>query len=498
MRKGRQPFTVTIEDIEQRGYGVARHEGKVIFVEDALPGETVEVHQTKNKGSYAFARPMRLVVPSSDRVEPFCRHFGSCGGCKWQYLPYEKQLGYKEYFVRTALERIGGVADPPVRTILGAPRDRLYRNKLEFSFSPTRWLEEDEIAAAGEVADRRALGFHVRGWFDRVLDIEECWLQAEPSNRIRNVVRSLAAERSLSFHNPRSHVGLLRGLIVRTSLTGEVMVTLVAAPDDPYDGEGDEAPGDLAEALAMMEGVRLQIPEISSLNYIVSDRKNDSLTGLDAHAISGRPSISERCGHLMLRIDAVSFYQTNSEQAERLYSLVEELADLRGDEELLDLYSGAGSIGLYLARRVARVVGIETVPQAVARARENARANGITNARFQVGEVEKLLPGLLGGESGSDVLGGDSIPAGGVGVTRRVVVVDPPRSGLHPSAVKLLSRSVPGPIIYVSCNPATQARDIAMLSESYELQLVCPVDMFPQTHHIESVALLVPRVRRAL
>jgi 23S rRNA (uracil1939-C5)-methyltransferase len=470
MSRIKSPFVAKIEDIEQRGYGVARHEGRVIFVEETLPGEVVEAQVIKKKRSYAFAKPLRLIESSPDRVEPFCRHFDSCGGCKWQFLPYTKQLEYKQYFVKTALERIGGVVDPPINTILGAPDDRLYRNKLEFSFSPTRWLEESEVASGASVGDRRALGFHVRGWFDRVLDIQECWLQADPSNAIRNRVREMALEKNLSFHDPRNHEGLLRGLVIRTSLTGEVMVSLVVYEERP-------------EVFEFLSAIKDAFPELTSLNYIVNHRMNDSLIGLTAHPFAGADHITEVCGHLKLRIDAMSFYQTNSRQAENLCAVVERMARLTGEEEVWDLYSGAGSIGLYLARRAHSVLGIESIEVAVVRARDNAEANGIGNARFEVGEVEKRLPEL------------SSVGApGGTAPRPRVIILDPPRGGLHPAAATLLAETVPGPIVYVSCNPATQARDIEIMSESYELEEIQPVDMFPQTHHIESVARLIPRL----
>ena len=480
MSRKMAPFTVKIDDIEQRGHGVGRYDGRVVFVEDALPGEIVEVQVTKKKRTYLFAKPLRYIETSGDRIEPFCRHFDSCGGCKWQYLPYAKQLEYKQYFVQTALQRIGKLEDAPVNTILGAPSDRLYRNKLEFSFSPTRWLEESEVASGEDLGDRRALGFHVRGWFDRVLDIEECWLQEEPSNRIRNRVRELALERDLSFHDPRIHEGLLRGLIIRMSQTGEGMVSLVVHEDT-------------AEVTELLAAIHREFPDIRSLNYIINERKNDSLVGLEAHHFAGEDHITETCGHLRLRIDPMSFYQTNSRQAERLYALVEEMARLTGEEEVWDLYSGAGSIGLYLARKARRVLGIESVEPAVIRARENAQLNGIGHATFEVGEVEKRLPELLA-EAGAAGPGGAAAAAGAPGrPAPRVIILDPPRGGLHPSAAKLLAETVPGPIVYVSCNPATQARDIDLMSESYEVEMVQPVDMFPQTHHIESVARLVPR-----
>ncbi|MFP4431170.1 MAG: 23S rRNA (uracil(1939)-C(5))-methyltransferase RlmD [Spirochaetaceae bacterium] len=483
MSRIKSPFVAKIEDIEQRGYGIARHEGRVIFVEETLPGEVVEAQVIKKKRSYAFAKPLRLLESSPHRVEPFCRHFDSCGGCKWQFLPYPKQLEYKQYFVKTALERIGGIVDPPIGTILGAPTDRLYRNKLEFSFSPSRWLEESEVASGESVGDRRALGFHVRGWFDRVLDIEECWLQEEPSNAIRNRVREMALERDLSFHDPRNHEGLLRSLVIRTSQTGETMVSLVVYEERP-------------EVFALLSAVKEAFPEITSLNYIVNRRMNDSLVGLTAHPFAGADHITEVCGHLKLRIDAMSFYQTNSRQAEVLYDAVERMARLTGEEEVWDLYSGAGSIGLYLARRARSVLGIESVEAAVARARDNAEANGIGNARFEVGEVEKRLPELLFlGGAAPKAAAPKAAAAGKAAPVPRVLILDPPRGGLHPAAAKLIGETVPGPIVYVSCNPATQARDIEIMSESYELEEIQPVDMFPQTHHIESVARLVPRVR---
>ncbi|MFW5688757.1 MAG: 23S rRNA (uracil(1939)-C(5))-methyltransferase RlmD, partial [Spirochaetota bacterium] len=367
----------------------------------------------------------------------------------------------KERFVAEVLRRIGGVTEPEPLPILACERDRFYRNKLEFSFAPTRWITEAEVAEGHEIEDRRALGFHVKGRFDRVLDIRTCHLQRDPSNEIRTVARRIALERDLSFHDPAKHEGLLRSLIVRTTEGGEVMVILVIGEERP-----DVAASFLGE---LMEAV----PSITSAHYLVNTTRNDDNGPHRAWHVAGTRVIHERCGHLRFAIHPKSFYQTNSLQAERLYGVVREWLDARESDTLLDLYCGIGSIGLFLADRVSRVVGVEYVEEAVERARENAALNGFTNAEFHAGDVREILA--------SAGRGGLPIP------TPDLVVLDPPRAGVHPDVIEELIRLAPRQIVYVSCKPSTQARDLKRLTDLYSIERIQPVDMFPQTFHIESV-----------
>ncbi len=450
-----------IVDLEYQGNGIAKPEGRVVFVEGVLPGEVVDARVTRRKKGVAFAVPTAFHETSPKRVEPFCPHFADCGGCTWQYLGYEDQLRYKERFVGEVLERIGGITEPPPLPIIGCETDRYYRNKLEFSFSPMRWITEGEIAEGADIPDRRALGFHVKGRFDRVLDVETCFLQRDPSNAIRNEARRIAREHDYSFHDPAAHTGLLRGLIVRTTEGGEVMVILVI---------GEERPEVAATLLGeLMEAV----PEITSAHYIVNTTRNDDIGPHQAYHVAGTQVIHERCGHLRFAIHPKSFYQTNSRQAERLYAVVREWLDARESDTLLDLYCGIGSIGLFLADRVRRVVGVEYVAEAVDRARENAALNGYSNAEFHAGDVREIL---------------SSVDRAGARLPRPdIVVLDPPRAGVHPDVIAELRRLRPRQIVYVSCKPSTQARDLAMLAEEYAITRVQPVDMFPQTFHIESV-----------
>ncbi len=449
----------TVVDIEHQGYGVVKPEGTVLFVEDALPGEVIDVLVTRKKRGHGFGVVEQYHERSTVRVEPFCSHFGTCGGCRWQYLPYEKQLEYKEYFVRTIMERIGRVDDMEFLPILGCEADRRYRNKLDYSFTDSRWLTAEEIAEGGENLERRGVGFHVRGRFDRILDVETCYLQPEPSNEIRCAIRDATIERDLSYYNPHRHDGWLRSLVIRTSTNGEVMVTVVFGNDDHRDVRA-----------GIFDLIESRFPEVVSINYIINTTLNDSLAAHPVHLARGRDYIVERCGDLNLRIHPRSFYQTNARQAERLYAVVAEWAALTGGETVWDLYCGIGSIALFLARSAGRVWGVETVSEAIDNAWENARENGITNVHFSTGDVK-------------DAFASPPVEAG----TPDLLVVDPPRSGLHPDVVTaVVALGVPR-IIYVSCNPATQARDVQMLAERYRVVRCRPVDMFPQTHHIESV-----------
>ena len=450
-----------ILDLEYQGHGVAKPEGRVLFVEGVLPGEIADVRVTRRKKDVAFGVPTEIRRRSDRRVEPFCPHFSDCGGCTWQYLGYADQVRYKERFAGEVLARLGGIAGPAPLPIIECENDRFYRNKLDYSFSATRWLSDDEIAGGREIDDRRALGFHVKGRFDRVLDVHVCFLQRDPSNQIRTEARRIARERGYSFHDPVRHEGLLRSLIIRTTEDGEVMVILVI-----YEDRHDVAASMLGELMKA-------VPAITSAYSIVNPSRNDDIAPYAARHVAGTTVIRERCGPLRLAIHPKSFYQTNSRQAERLYGVVREWLDGGRDDVLLDLYCGIGSIGLFLADLVGAVVGIEYVEEAVQQARENAALNGFPNAAFQAGDVRELLRSA--GRPGSTVPRPD------------LVVLDPPRAGVHPDVIDELVRLAPRQIVYVSCKPSTQARDLKRLSEQYEVTRVQPVDMFPQTFHIESV-----------
>jgi 23S rRNA (uracil1939-C5)-methyltransferase len=450
---------VEIQDIEYRGHGIARPGGMVLFVEDALPGEVVDAKVTKKKRDFGFARVSRYHKLSEKRIEPFCAHFGLCGGCRWQYLSYADQLEYKQYFVSQILERIGKFRHLDLRPIIGCETDRFYRNKLEFSFAATRWLTDAEIEQGEGIEDRRALGFHVRGRFDRVLDVETCHLQPDPSNDIRRAVRDFTLSEGYSYYDPVSHRGYLRTLVIRTSLSGEVLVIVVFAEDHPQSRE------------RLLEHIAERFPQVTSIDYIINDSKNDAIAPHTVHHYRGRGFIREICGPNTLKIHPKSFYQTNPTQAVRLYDVVRELAGLSGTETVYDLYCGIGSIGLYLAGEAGRVIGIDNVEEAIDNARENAEYNGYDNCTFLTGNVREVLEPSFG----------ERYPEADV------VVIDPPRAGMHPEVVDTLLTLRPPHIVYVSCNPATQARDLSLLSEAYDISAVQPVDMFPQTYHIENV-----------
>jgi 23S rRNA (uracil1939-C5)-methyltransferase len=450
---------VEITDIEYRGHGIARPDGMVLFVEDALPGEVVDAKVTRRKRDYAFARVLAYRTRSAKRVEPFCEHFGPCGGCRWQYLAYTDQLAYKQYFVEQILERIGKFRDLELWPIIGCESDRFYRNKLEYSFAAGRWLSEEEIASGEDVPDRRALGFHVRGRFDRVVDVETCHLQPDPSNEIRRAVRDFTLAEGFSYYDPVNHEGFLRSLIVRTSLSGEVMVIVVFAYEDE------------PARRRVLDLIAQRFPQVTSLDYIINETKNDAVAPHTVHHYRGQGYINELCGPNRLKIHPKSFYQTNPRQAVRLYEVVAAFAALTGSETVYDLYCGIGSIGLYLAARAGRVVGIDNVAEAIDNARENAAYNGYGNCAFETGNIRHVLtPEFAARHPAPDL-----------------VVLDPPRAGLHPDVVGALLELAPPHIVYVSCNPATQARDLQLLDDAYRIDAVQPVDMFPQTFHIENV-----------
>jgi len=459
---------VLIETVAAEGNALARINGKALFVPFAVPGDVVNVQVTHKKKNYMEGYIIKMVSPSPIRQEPFCTHFGDCGGCRWQPMPYNKQLEFKQQQVIDQLTRIGKLDLPPIAPIMASEQTVRYRNKLEFTFSDSRWVPFEELRREESTPlppSLPALGFHVRGRFDKVLDIETCHLQEEPSNAIRRAVRDYAIDKGLSFFDLRQQTGFLRTLMIRITLTGEVMVVVVFAHDNPEAGEDDAA------RKALLDYLQQTFPQITSLHYIINTKRNDSLGDQETIHYSGKPYIVETMEDLEFRIGPKSFYQTNSRQALRMYQKIREYADLQGDETVYDLYTGTGTIALFLARHCRRVTGVEYVPEAIEDAHENASANDIKNVRFYAGDMK-------------DVLTADFIAAEG---RPQVVVLDPPRAGVHENVLKVLLETAPEKIIYVSCNPATQARDLALLQPAYRITRVQPIDMFPHTHHVENI-----------
>ena len=467
MARGKKPLieNVEIKKIAAEGKSIAYIDDKVLFVPNTVPGDIVDVQVTRKRKNFMEGYVTLVRRLSSLRVEPFCGHFGVCGGCKWQNLPYSMQLEVKQQEVIDNLRRIGKVELPPVSPIIGSPRVTEYRNKLEYTFSNRRYLSRDEIASSGELDASPAVGFHVPGLFDKVVAIDRCHLQPSPSNEVRDFIRDHALRHGLSFYDIRTHTGFLRTLIVRTASTGEVMVILSLGEDRP--DKRDELLGALVN----------RFPEITSLFYVLNEKLNDTITDRETVLFHGRDHIIERMEDLQFKIGPKSFYQTNSEQAYNLYARVRELAALTGTETVYDLYTGTGTIANFLARRAARVVGIEYVPEAIDDARANSALNGIGNTAFFAGDMK-------------DVLSDDFITAHG---HPDVVITDPPRAGMHPDVVATILRTAPSRVVYVSCNPATQARDLALMDSAYRVAAVQPVDMFPHTHHVENIVLLQRR-----
>lgn len=454
--------SVEIENIAAEGKSIAHVNGKVLFVPFAIPGDIVDVLVTGKRKSFMEGTVVRMVKPSAMRIDPFCSHYGVCGGCKWQPLPYQKQLEFKQQQVEDQLVRIGRLDLPEISPILGSQKQQYYRNKLEFTFSDKRWVESLSEAENLSDQEKLGLGFHIMGMFDKVLDIKKCYLQEEPSNKIRLFIKDYAIKNNISFFNLREQTGLLRNMVVRTTTTNEVMLIIVFSSDEP----------EIIENL--MNSVAKQFPEITSLNYVINSKKNDTITDLDVVKFKGKEAIYEKMENLKFKIGPKSFFQTNSEQAYRLYSVVRDFADLKGDEVVYDLYTGTGTIALFLASKAAKVVGVEYVPEAIEDAFVNASENDINNCSFYAGDMK-------------DMLNKDFIEANG---RPDVIILDPPRAGIHPDVAKVIVEARPAKIVYVSCNPATQARDIALMSEFYKITRVQPVDMFPHTHHLENVVKL--------
>ena len=455
---------VLITDVAAEGKAIARVNDLVVFVPYVVPGDVVDLQLRRKKHSYAEAEAVKYHKYSEKRAVPFCEHYGVCGGCVWQILPYEEQLKYKQKQVFDALTRIGKVELPEITPIIGSEKTQCYRNKLEFTFSNKRWLTREEVAS-GVVFERNAVGFHITGAFDKVLPIEKCWLQDDICNQIRNAIRDYALEHDYTFIDLRQHTGMMRNLIIRTASTGELMVIVVARV---------EGNAEMQQFLTLMEFVKQTFPQITSLQYVINNKVNDAISDLEVMLYSGRDHIFEEMEGLRFKIGPKSFYQTNSEQAYQLYKVARNFAQLTGDELVYDLYTGTGTIANFVSRQARKVLGIEYVPEAIEDAKVNSAVNGIENTLFYAGDMK-------------DILTDDFIAAHG---QPDVIITDPPRAGMHPDVINVILNAAPQRIVYVSCNPATQARDLQLLDAKYSVKAVQPVDMFPQTHHVENVVLL--------
>lgn len=453
---------VKIEAVAAEGKSLAHVDGTVVFVEFAVPGDIVNVKVTKKKKNYMEGFILEIVKPSEDRLQPFCEHFGICGGCRWQPLPYDMQLKAKQQQVWDQLVRIGHLEIPDISPILPSDKTKYYRNKLEFTFSNKRWIYNNEDPDSLTDEERLGLGFHVGKFFDKVLDIKHCSLQPEPSNEIRLFIREYAVTHNLEFYNIRENTGFLRNIIVRNNQVGDVMLTVCFAYDDQD------------KIVPMLDAIAVEFPQIKSLHYVINEKLNDSISDLDCILYKGEDAIWETMGKLKFKIGPKSFYQTNSEQAYKLYSVAKEFAALTGNEVVYDLYTGTGTIAQFISDKASKVIGIEYVKEAIEDARINAEANGITNCTFFDGDMKDILTADFIKEHGKP----------------DVMIIDPPRAGMHPDVVKVIMEAAPERIVYVSCNPASQARDLAMMSPMYEITAVQPVDMFPHTMHVENVCAL--------
>lgn len=453
---------VKIEAVAAEGKSLAHVDGTVVFVEFAVPGDIVNVKVTKKKKNYMEGFILEIVKPSDDRLQPFCEHFGICGGCRWQPLPYDMQLKAKQQQVWDQLVRIGHLEIPDISPILPSDKTKYYRNKLEFTFSNKRWIYNNEDPDSLTDEERLGLGFHVGKFFDKVLDIKHCSLQPEPSNEIRLFIREYAVTHNLEFYNIRENTGFLRNIIVRNNQVGDVMLTVCFAYDDQD------------KIVPMLDAIAAEFPQIKSLHYVINEKLNDSISDLDCILYKGEDAIWETMGKLKFKIGPKSFYQTNSEQAYKLYSVAKEFAALTGNEVVYDLYTGTGTIAQFISDKASKVIGIEYVKEAIEDARINAEANGITNCTFFDGDMKDILTADFIKEHGNP----------------EVMIIDPPRAGMHPDVVKVIMEAAPERIVYVSCNPASQARDLAMMSPMYEITAVQPVDMFPHTMHVENVCAL--------
>ncbi len=459
---------VKITDVAAEGKAIAKIDDLVIFVPYVAPGDVVDLQIKRKKNKYAEAEAVYFHEYSPLRAVPFCEHYGVCGGCKWQVLPYSEQIRYKQQEVENNLRRIGHIELPEVSPILGSEKTQFYRNKLEFTFSNKRWLTYEEVKQNVVYDQMNAVGFHIPGAFDKVLPIEKCWLQDDISNRIRNAVRDYAYEHNYTFINLRTQEGMLRNMIIRTSTTGELMVILICKIVEE---------SEMVPFREMLQFIADSFPEITSLLYIVNNKCNDTINDLDVQVFRGNDHIFEEMEGLRFKIGPKSFYQTNSEQAYNLYKITRQFAGLTGNELVYDLYTGTGTIANFVSRQARQVIGIEYVPEAIEDAKVNSAINGIENTLFFAGDMKDMLTQDFINEYGRP----------------DVIITDPPRAGMHQDVVDVILFAEPQRIVYVSCNSATQARDLQLLDAKYKVTAVQPVDMFPHTHHVENVVLLEKR-----
>ena len=457
---------IQVLDAGAKGVSVAKApDGKVVFIPNVVPGDVVDVQTFKKRKSYYEGKAVKFHEFSEHRTEPICQHFGVCGGCKWQNMKYDQQLYYKQNEVKNHLQRIGKIELPEFESILGAAEPFFYRNKMEFGFSNARWMTEQELSSDETFDNKNALGFHIPKMWDKILDIEKCHLQRDPSNAIRNEIRAFAIANELTFFNPRNHEGFLRTLMIRTASTGEIMVLLQFFEEQKANRE------------LLLDHIANCFPEITSLQYVINGKANDTIYDQKVHLYKGRDFILEEMEGLHFSINAKSFYQTNSEQAYELYKITRDFAGLTGNEIVYDLYTGTGTIAQFVSKQAKKVVGVEAVPEAIADAKENAKRNEITNCDFFVGDMKVVFNEAFIAQNG----------------TPDVIITDPPRDGMHKDVIAQILKIAPAKVVYVSCNSATQARDLALMDEKYTVTRVRPVDMFPQTHHVENVVLLERR-----
>ncbi|WP_298538528.1 23S rRNA (uracil(1939)-C(5))-methyltransferase RlmD [uncultured Aquimarina sp.] len=467
-RKNRKQVFENIEVIDAgaKGKSIAKApDGKIIFINNAVPGDVVDIQTTKKRKAFYEGSATVFHKKSDKRVDPVCKHFGTCGGCKWQFMGYEHQLSYKQQEIVNNLTRLGKIELPSVTPILGSEDQFFYRNKMEFSFSDSRWLTLEEIQSGTEIENRNALGFHIPGMWDKILDIDTCHLQEDPSNAIRNKVKTFATENNLPFYNARNQSGFLRTLMMRIVSTGEIMVLVQFFYED------------VEKRTLLLDYIISEFPEITSLQYVVNTKGNDTIYDQEVICYHGKDHIEEEMEGLRFKINAKSFYQTNSKQAYELYKITRDFAGLTGNELVYDLYTGTGTIAQFVAKKAKKVIGVEAVPEAIEDAKTNAKHNNIDNVEFYVGDMKKVFT--------SEFITTHGQP--------EVVITDPPRDGMHKDVVGQLLNISPNKIVYVSCNSATQARDLSLLDSTYKVTKVQPVDMFPQTHHVENVVLLEKR-----
>lgn len=457
---------IKVLDAGAKGVSVAKApDGKVIFIPNVVPGDVVDVQTLKKRKAYYEGKAVKFHEFSEHRIEPICEHFGVCGGCKWQNMNYSQQLFYKQNEVKNHLQRIGKIELPEFEPILGSEKQFFYRNKMEFGFSNSRWLTQDEIESQEDLGNKNALGFHIPKMWDKILDINKCHLQEDPSNAIRNEIRDFANLNNLTFFNPRNPEGLLRTLMLRTASTGEIMVLIQFFEDDKQNRE------------LLLDHLYEKFPQITSLQYVINQKANDTLYDTNIKLYKGRDYILEEMEGLKFSINAKSFYQTNSNQAYELYKITRDFAGLTGNEIVYDLYTGTGTIAQFVSKNAKKVIGVESVPEAIEDAKANAKRNDITNCEFFVGDMKVVFNEAFIVQHGKP----------------DVIITDPPRDGMHKDVVEQLLKIEAQKIVYVSCNSATQARDLALMDEKYKVTRVRPVDMFPQTHHVENVVLLERR-----